>query len=88
MHCCLSLSLQPNSGYEVHPGSLKNFMVFQVNVVCDWITLTCMQKRHFYREQKYTYVNDYEMVSIFFFFSFLKLFKSVQTSRTASHYKT
>ncbi|MCJ8741070.1 hypothetical protein PDJAM_G00066430 [Pangasius djambal] len=34
-----------------------------VNVVCDWITLTCMQKRHYYREQKYTYVNDFEILS-------------------------
>ncbi|XP_046724071.1 P2X purinoceptor 4a [Silurus meridionalis] len=34
-----------------------------VNVVCDWISLTCMQKRHFYREQKFTYVNDYETLS-------------------------
>ncbi|KAK3524604.1 hypothetical protein QTP70_029910, partial [Hemibagrus guttatus] len=32
-----------------------------VNVVCDCISLTCMQKRHYYREQKYTYVNDYEI---------------------------
>ncbi|GAA6105322.1 P2X purinoceptor 4a isoform X1 [Tachysurus ichikawai] len=32
-----------------------------VNVVCDCISLTCMTKKHYYREQKYTYVNDYEI---------------------------
>lgn len=40
----------------------------QVNVVCDWISLTCMQKRHYYREEKFTYVSDYEIVSIYFYF--------------------
>ncbi|XP_026989343.1 P2X purinoceptor 4a isoform X2 [Tachysurus fulvidraco] len=34
-----------------------------VNVVCDCISLTCMTKKHYYREQKYTYVNDYEILS-------------------------
>ncbi|TSK72025.1 P2X purinoceptor 4 [Bagarius yarrelli] len=31
-----------------------------VNVLCDCIALNCMQKRQFYREQKYTYVNEFE----------------------------
>ncbi|XP_058272022.1 P2X purinoceptor 4a isoform X2 [Hemibagrus wyckioides] len=33
-----------------------------VNVVCDCISLTCMDKRHYYREQKYTYVDDFEIL--------------------------
>ncbi|KAL7853286.1 hypothetical protein AOLI_G00201300 [Acnodon oligacanthus] len=34
-----------------------------VTVVCDWFVLFVMTKRHLYREHKYSYVDDYELVS-------------------------
>lgn len=34
-----------------------------VTVVCDWIVLTCMTKRNLYQEQKYSYVDDFELLS-------------------------
>ncbi|XP_063068780.1 P2X purinoceptor 4a isoform X2 [Engraulis encrasicolus] len=33
-----------------------------VTVVCDWIVLTFMTKRNLYREQKYTYVDDFGLL--------------------------
>ncbi|XP_059719562.1 P2X purinoceptor 4 isoform X1 [Haemorhous mexicanus] len=33
-------------------------------VLCDIVVLYCMKKRYFYREKKYKYVEDYELVSI------------------------
>uniref|UniRef100_A0A8C2H350 P2X purinoceptor n=1 Tax=Cyprinus carpio TaxID=7962 RepID=A0A8C2H350_CYPCA len=36
-----------------------------VNVICDWIVLTLMKRKHHYKEQKYTYVDDFGLVSIF-----------------------
>uniref|UniRef100_A0A673GC42 P2X purinoceptor n=1 Tax=Sinocyclocheilus rhinocerous TaxID=307959 RepID=A0A673GC42_9TELE len=35
-----------------------------VNVICDWIVLTIMTRKHHYKEQKYTYVDDFGLVSI------------------------
>lgn len=32
-------------------------------MLCDIIVLYCMKKRYFYREKKYKYVEDYEVVS-------------------------
>uniref|UniRef100_A0A3B3T1U2 P2X purinoceptor n=1 Tax=Paramormyrops kingsleyae TaxID=1676925 RepID=A0A3B3T1U2_9TELE len=34
-----------------------------VTVVCDWIVLTFMKKKNIYKEQKYSYVDDFELVS-------------------------
>lgn len=34
-----------------------------VAVICDWIVLTFMKRKHHYREQKYTYVNDFGLLS-------------------------
>uniref|UniRef100_A0A8C9TD40 P2X purinoceptor n=1 Tax=Scleropages formosus TaxID=113540 RepID=A0A8C9TD40_SCLFO len=34
-----------------------------VNVVCDWVVLTFMKKSNLYKEQKYSYVDDYALVS-------------------------
>ncbi|XP_030624016.1 P2X purinoceptor 4a [Chanos chanos] len=34
-----------------------------VSVVCDWIVLTCMTKRNLYKEQKYSYVDDFGLLS-------------------------
>ncbi|NWI54774.1 P2RX4 protein, partial [Calyptomena viridis] len=33
-------------------------------VLCDIVVLYCMKKRYYYREKKYKYVEDYELVSI------------------------
>ncbi|XP_062383923.1 P2X purinoceptor 4a isoform X1 [Sardina pilchardus] len=33
-----------------------------VTLICDWIVLTFMTKRHHYREQKYTYVDDFGLL--------------------------
>lgn len=35
----------------------------KVTVVCDWIVLTFMKKKNIYKEQKYSYVDDFELVS-------------------------
>nr|XP_023664080.1 P2X purinoceptor 4 isoform X1 [Paramormyrops kingsleyae] len=34
-----------------------------VTVVCDWIVLTFMKKKNIYKEQKYSYVDDFELLS-------------------------
>lgn len=34
-----------------------------VTVVCDCITLSCMTKRQHYREKKYSYIDDYQVLS-------------------------
>lgn len=33
-------------------------------MLCDIVVLYCMKKRYYYREKKYKYVEDYELVSI------------------------
>lgn len=33
-------------------------------MLCDIVVLYCMKKRYFYREKKYKYVEDYELVSM------------------------
>lgn len=33
-------------------------------MLCDIVVLNCMKKRYYYREKKYKYVEDYELVSI------------------------
>lgn len=32
-------------------------------MLCDIVVLYCMKKRYYYREKKYKYVEDYELVS-------------------------
>uniref|UniRef100_A0A8C9SX09 P2X purinoceptor n=1 Tax=Scleropages formosus TaxID=113540 RepID=A0A8C9SX09_SCLFO len=45
-------------------GIRFDVMVFgKVNVVCDWVVLTFMKKSNLYKEQKYSYVDDYALVS-------------------------
>ncbi|KAG9266094.1 P2X purinoceptor 4 [Astyanax mexicanus] len=34
-----------------------------VTVVCDWFVLVFMRKRHLYRERKYSYVDDFQLLS-------------------------
>ncbi|XP_035246971.1 P2X purinoceptor 4a isoform X1 [Anguilla anguilla] len=34
-----------------------------VTIVCDWVVLTFMKKRHQYREEKFSYVDDYGLLS-------------------------
>ncbi|XP_051533549.1 P2X purinoceptor 4a isoform X2 [Myxocyprinus asiaticus] len=34
-----------------------------VTVICDWIVLTFMKRKHHYSEQKYTYVDDFGLLS-------------------------
>ncbi|KAL4609575.1 P2X purinoceptor 4 isoform X2 [Arapaima gigas] len=34
-----------------------------VNIICDWVVLTFMKKRTMYKEQKYSYVDDFELLS-------------------------
>uniref|UniRef100_A0A8C7WH50 P2X purinoceptor n=1 Tax=Oncorhynchus mykiss TaxID=8022 RepID=A0A8C7WH50_ONCMY len=34
-----------------------------VTVVCDWIVLTCMTKKNIYNEEKYSYVDDFQLLS-------------------------
>lgn len=34
-----------------------------VTIICDWIVLTCMTKRNQYMEQKYSYVDDFGLLS-------------------------
>ncbi len=43
---------------------------FQVNVICDWIVLTLMTRKQHYKEQKYTYVDDFGLVSIYLHLTF------------------
>lgn len=33
-------------------------------MLCDIVVLYCMKKKYYYREKKYKYVEDYELVSI------------------------
>ncbi|XP_064164074.1 P2X purinoceptor 4a isoform X2 [Anguilla rostrata] len=34
-----------------------------VTIVCDWVVLTFMKKRHQYKEEKFSYVDDYGLLS-------------------------
>lgn len=33
-------------------------------MLCDIVVLYCMKKRYYYREKKYKYVEDHELVSV------------------------
>lgn len=43
---------------------LKLSISHQATVLCDIVVLYCMKKKYYYREKKYKYVEDYELVSI------------------------
>uniref|UniRef100_A0A673IHU5 P2X purinoceptor 4-like n=1 Tax=Sinocyclocheilus rhinocerous TaxID=307959 RepID=A0A673IHU5_9TELE len=46
-------------------GQVRDFNLCNVNVICDWIVLTFMKRKQHYKEQKYTYVDDFGLVSIY-----------------------
>lgn len=43
---------------------LNSSTVHQATVLCDIVVLYCMKKKYYYREKKYKYVEDYELVSV------------------------